>query len=574
MWQASETGSPLVDGDDGGTVIKPAAKSSQEGGRWVRQFSGPLDVKWFGAKGDDSVNDREAIQNALKATRRFPLNAEVLVSPGTYKLQAAIELEYSNVTLRGTSGSLLSLDSASSAVEVKANLPQPLEAIVIRDLSVQDINGKCPDSKGIVNLRSCRRFLLDNVVVVGGAVPPNPAKPNADGIALSDDCEWGRLTNCVVRNATKVGFYVTNGATNVALTNCQAIGCAANDSVGPIPGFSIVGKAISLTNCQARDNEGPGVFIGSSGQAARDVVISGGVFSNNGTDRRIEQAAAKAGIYIAGTAPSTQPTNVVVSGVICADNSEYGIHVYGGTNVTIVGAICRGAATGISVHGYNTTGVPTRVCIRDSACIDNGREGIWLGGNNHEAGTGITVASVQISGSPVGLRSQSFGAAPTNLRLVDIDNSAAVPYVWSEQTATSGYFRLGAGQQPEGVVPAPLGSEFLDHSTGRSYRKSHGGASNTGWSGEHGCVSITLPGPEAPYFLAAAEYVNRAINISGTIAAGRSIVFPLYAGVSWVVRNNTAGGFHLTATGVSGGGVVIPNGTTKVVFTDGVNFYG
>lgn len=52
--------------DNGGTIFAPSAGS----GRWFRNYSGPVNVKWFGAKGDDAGNgsgadDTLAIQAAV-----------------------------------------------------------------------------------------------------------------------------------------------------------------------------------------------------------------------------------------------------------------------------------------------------------------------------------------------------------------------------------------------------------------------------------------------------------------------------------------------------------------------------
>lgn len=47
--------------DDGGITVAPNSGS----GRWIRIFSGPVNVRWFGAVGDGSSDDTTSIQKAL-----------------------------------------------------------------------------------------------------------------------------------------------------------------------------------------------------------------------------------------------------------------------------------------------------------------------------------------------------------------------------------------------------------------------------------------------------------------------------------------------------------------------------
>lgn len=54
--------------DNGGTIIAPTGVSI---GRWYRLYSGPINVRWFGAYGNNSNDDSTAFQNALT----FAINA-------------------------------------------------------------------------------------------------------------------------------------------------------------------------------------------------------------------------------------------------------------------------------------------------------------------------------------------------------------------------------------------------------------------------------------------------------------------------------------------------------------------
>jgi len=56
-----------------GTIIDPSVSLANQGtgvgtGCWIRQYSGSIDVRWFGAKGDGITNDYDAIKNAIIAS--------------------------------------------------------------------------------------------------------------------------------------------------------------------------------------------------------------------------------------------------------------------------------------------------------------------------------------------------------------------------------------------------------------------------------------------------------------------------------------------------------------------------
>lgn len=64
--------------DNGGTIIVDAA-----GNRWKRQFTGPLNVRWFGARGDGTTNDTAAVQATIDAV--VAIGSGVVYFPrGTY----------------------------------------------------------------------------------------------------------------------------------------------------------------------------------------------------------------------------------------------------------------------------------------------------------------------------------------------------------------------------------------------------------------------------------------------------------------------------------------------------------
>ena len=54
--------STSIEDDNGGTIIEATGVVD---GRWIRNYSGAVNVKWFGALGDGATDDTTAIQNAL-----------------------------------------------------------------------------------------------------------------------------------------------------------------------------------------------------------------------------------------------------------------------------------------------------------------------------------------------------------------------------------------------------------------------------------------------------------------------------------------------------------------------------
>lgn len=67
--------------DNTSTVIVDAS-----GNRYYRQYSGPVDVRWFGAKGDGTANDAAFIQSAIN------LYTNIYIPDGNYKIDSAILL--------------------------------------------------------------------------------------------------------------------------------------------------------------------------------------------------------------------------------------------------------------------------------------------------------------------------------------------------------------------------------------------------------------------------------------------------------------------------------------------------
>ena len=87
--------------DNGGTIIQPS--SAPPTGRWIRTISIPIDVRWFGAKGDNSTDDTTVLNNAIAADTygliNFDQNATYLIS-GTLSLNNAVTVNLNGSTIQ------------------------------------------------------------------------------------------------------------------------------------------------------------------------------------------------------------------------------------------------------------------------------------------------------------------------------------------------------------------------------------------------------------------------------------------------------------------------------------------
>lgn len=114
-------------------------------------------------------------------------------------------------------------------------------------------------------------------------------------------------------------------------------------------------------------------------------------------------------------------------------------------------------------------------------------------------------------------------------------------------------------------------------------------ANPTGWSGpvnaDWDIIDRAFGGVQAKSTtggttnLTITETQNLILTISGTLASNATFTLPLNTALTgivagqWIVKNATTGNFTLTVSPVSGGGtsVIIPQGQTIVIFSDGTN---
>lgn len=97
-WESTDLSALVAIDTAQGLYVPPSSDISGASGAWVRRFSGPLNVKWFGAKGDydpgtaTGADDTAAIQAAISVASDLG-GRSVFVPVGTYKTTSTIYLK-------------------------------------------------------------------------------------------------------------------------------------------------------------------------------------------------------------------------------------------------------------------------------------------------------------------------------------------------------------------------------------------------------------------------------------------------------------------------------------------------
>jgi hypothetical protein len=156
-WDATST-----DTDNGGTIIQATGVTT---GRWMRVFSGAVNVKWFGAKGDGVTNNNTTILAAAD----YATEGELYFPAGEYTFSDLTGISFHQTILSGD-GRETTILRYTATTGTAITLAGSSEHFVMRDISIQGpVGGTHSSGWGIIFTGNTRYAKLDNASVKGFA---------------------------------------------------------------------------------------------------------------------------------------------------------------------------------------------------------------------------------------------------------------------------------------------------------------------------------------------------------------------------------------------------------------------
>jgi hypothetical protein len=206
--------------DNDGTVLAP----SNGTGRWFRVYSGPVNVRWFGAVGDGSTDDFQAIQNAITYIESLLNGGGVFIPSGEYNIEGQLDFSGDKPVLffgEGEGSSVINAVGVDIALHLGTGTGDKTIDIRVSGLSIIG-----SDSAEIgIQVDRLHQILLDRCFIEGfvtAGVDMNMAYNNElrdlfiqdcdRGIIIDENNEYTLITRCKIYSCDGVGIHFRNGS--------------------------------------------------------------------------------------------------------------------------------------------------------------------------------------------------------------------------------------------------------------------------------------------------------------------------------------------------------------------------
>lgn len=244
------------DADNSGTIIAPTAGA----GRWKRIYSGAVNVKWFGAKGDGVADDTTAIVAAINLSGGTPHGASSIALPGGNFIVSSLDINANvNIVGAGREGTTITVTGFGTYAFLKYGVllrgSGPGEGYV----SLTGVYVKVQSTEtSQIGILITKRALLTDVRVKNAP---------GDGIYLhsvnvsTETPYFSRFESVWSTNNGGAGIKITGNC-----NGCQFINCEANGNNEHGIHAAPIGSPVNLVNTQivggqASYNKKHGIFL-------------------------------------------------------------------------------------------------------------------------------------------------------------------------------------------------------------------------------------------------------------------------------------------------------------------------
>lgn len=410
-----------------GLYVAPISDATGASGAWVRQYSGALNVKWFGASGDGVTDDTAAIQAALNLAAR--LKKALFFPAGTYicasslSIQNTASINFDGLIVFGESPTINSAGTeirftATSGVQLLVAAESAASAfinrVIIRDITLKSNGGTAT----LLRLQRVLDVALDNVYLYGAVGASETLVDGNEWVIVSFNRCYFRSAGTGVKIVSIAGY--TDFANVVGFRGCTFANLTTSTD------FSLAGRALTydictwepapsggasanltgtydtyFTGCWMGDADGTGTYVTAVGQSVGIInseIISGATAVDVQTDEHFRMEGGRAsGSVVAIKLQASRCTVRGVRTVVNADNAVC-IDVISGW-----GQVLEDNATVVASGGYTGTigyrlAAGTRGHIRDKFPGNINTSGVLVV-NNSNGGFEVETGSLRMDGT-------------------------------------------------------------------------------------------------------------------------------------------------------------------------------
>jgi len=336
-YQAGDTPDPLVylfsttnDADNGGSIIATG------GIKLVHQFSESVDVSYFGAKGDDIVDDTLPIQAALDLGLGINFRKGKIYRIKSYNPNGAPNVTDhltnaggisipSNTVVNGNGATLKAITANHNAYNIIRIVNK--DNIIVSNLFLEGDSTTRTSTTGQwgygIAIMGSRNITIENTQskwMWGDGFNLQVLAPSSFPVPVLTSCENITINNCVCDSNKRQGLSIESGfdikVLNSRFFNTDGIPPQSGIDVEPKNGDIPVERVV-IENCTFSGNTNAGLFIHSKNNNIKNVKVNKCSFAKG----------------YSGITTELSPSEVIVSDCTFASDLARALSIRGGANM-------------------------------------------------------------------------------------------------------------------------------------------------------------------------------------------------------------------------------------------------